>query len=105
MITPKDWTFSRAPIRLCRGYLLLLRGDPRKDLQEHKRWRVLFADGRRYDCALVDGWVQRYRAHFRGTLYEGFMALVVRIVGGSYAHVPNHVDSPAVPDVAHAKES
>ncbi|HEY2068514.1 MAG TPA: amidohydrolase family protein [Rhizomicrobium sp.] len=63
-----------------RADILLLPSDPMRDLARLRDWKILIADGRRYDRATVDAWVAEYRAHFHGWLYSGVMNTIVGVV-------------------------
>ncbi len=67
-----------------RADILLLPSDPTKDLRALRGWRIEIADGRRYDRAKVDGWVNRYRRHFHSWLYRTVMNTVAALALGSY---------------------
>jgi imidazolonepropionase-like amidohydrolase len=69
-----------------RADLLLLPEDPTTDLAALADWRVLFADGRRYDRTTVDGWLERYRRHFRGDLYRAVVGTAVSLVVDRFGH-------------------
>lgn len=68
-----------------RADLLLVPEDPTERIEALRDWRILFADGRRYDRATVDAWLDRYRAHFRGQPYRSVMGTVVAWVVASFA--------------------
>ncbi|NOT39259.1 MAG: amidohydrolase family protein [Alphaproteobacteria bacterium] len=68
-----------------RADLLLLPADPTAELGAVREWRVLFAQGRRYDRATVDKWVERYKVHFHATLYRFVFGTVARAMSGSYS--------------------
>lgn len=70
-----------------RADILLLENDPLTDLNELRRWQFLFADGRLYTRKDLDGWVERYRVHFKGGYYSAVMGTIVSWVVGDYAHV------------------
>jgi len=67
-----------------RADLLLLPVDPTRDLGALRAWRIVVADGRRYDRATVDAWLDRYRRHFHGRLHAGVMNAVVSRMAGRY---------------------
>jgi hypothetical protein len=69
-----------------RADILLLPDDPTRDLGALRAWRTLVADGRRYERATLDGWLERYRGHFHGRFYAGVMSSVVRLAAGRYDH-------------------
>lgn len=60
-----------------RADVLLLPGDPTQDLATLRKWTILFAQGRRYDRATVDGWLERYRAHFHSPFYAFVMNFAI----------------------------
>lgn len=68
-----------------RADLLLLQADPTADLNAIRDWRVVFANGRRYDRTTIDAWVERYEAHFHSTLYGFAFSLIARSLSGSYS--------------------
>ncbi|HEY4944230.1 MAG TPA: amidohydrolase family protein [Rhizomicrobium sp.] len=62
-----------------RADILLLPSDPTRDLRALRRWKIEIADGRRYDRALVDGWLELYRDHFHGFIYSAVMDAVTAL--------------------------
>ncbi len=70
-----------------RADVLLLRSDPTRDLAALRDWSVLIADGRRYERALVDGWLERYQRHFHGPLYATVMGGVVSTVSRRFDNI------------------
>jgi hypothetical protein len=71
-----------------RADILLLPEDPAADLAALRRWKIEIADGRRYDRAVIDGWVSRYRRHFHGWFYATVMDGLTAIVVNQYRHAP-----------------
>lgn len=69
-----------------RADILLTPEDPTRQLSALRDWRILFADGRRYDRATLDAWLASYRRHFRGRLYSTVMDTIVRAALGRFAH-------------------
>ena len=69
-----------------RADILLLKEDPTKDLTALRRWRIEIADGRRYDRATVDRWVEGYRRHFHGWLYTHAMDALMAIAVSQFRH-------------------
>jgi len=49
-----------------RADVLLTQTDPTVELAALREWRILFADGRRYDRATIDVWLDDYREYFHG---------------------------------------
>ncbi len=70
-----------------RADMLLLRNDPRQNLDALRQWEVLYTDGRSYKRADVDGWLQSYEQHFKGGFYSAVMGTAISWVVGDYAHV------------------
>jgi hypothetical protein len=62
-----------------RADILLLPSDPTRDLRALRGWRFLIADGRLYDRTTVDGWLERYRTHFHGAVYNTVMNCVAAL--------------------------
>ncbi|HEY1630936.1 MAG TPA: hypothetical protein VGF56_06445 [Rhizomicrobium sp.] len=62
-----------------RADILLLPSDPTRDLRVLRQWRFEIADGRFYDRATVDNWVERYRRHFHGVIYSTVMNAVTGV--------------------------
>jgi cytosine/adenosine deaminase-related metal-dependent hydrolase len=58
-----------------RADVLLLPEDPSQDLTALRKWTILFAHGRRYNRATVEGWLERYKAHFQSPIYAFVMNL------------------------------
>jgi cytosine/adenosine deaminase-related metal-dependent hydrolase len=69
-----------------RADVLLLREDPTERLAALGGWRMVFADGRRYDRGTVDGWLEDYRRHFRGGLYRRVVGTAVSFVVDRFEH-------------------
>jgi imidazolonepropionase-like amidohydrolase len=69
-----------------RADVLLVPADPTQDLAALRAWRVVFADGRRYDRPTIDAWLQRYERHFRGGLYRTVMGTVVAVAASQFSH-------------------
>ncbi|MEN8159044.1 MAG: amidohydrolase family protein [Myxococcota bacterium] len=78
-----------------RADLLLLREDPTRRLGALRDWAHVFADGRRYDRPTVDGWLDRYRRHFHGRLYEGVVGTIAGIAVDGFGKPPK--DEPTGP--------
>jgi imidazolonepropionase-like amidohydrolase len=78
-----------------RADLLLLREDPTRRLGALRDWSHVFADGRPYDRATVDGWLDRYRRHFHGRLYEGVVGTIAGLAVHGFGKPPN--DEPDEP--------
>jgi hypothetical protein len=72
-----------------RADLLLTMQDPTEHLAALADWRVVFADGRRYDRSTVDAWLEGYRRHFRGGLYQDVVGTVVSFVVDRFEHTSN----------------
>ena len=70
-----------------RADILLLRNDPRDNLDALRGWEVLYAHGREYRRAQLDAWLQSYEDHFKGGFYSSVMGTVVSWIVGDYAHV------------------
>jgi imidazolonepropionase-like amidohydrolase len=73
--------------------LLLTTRDPTEQLAALTDWRVVFADGRRYDRTTVDAWLERYRLHFRGGLYRAVVGTAVSFVVDQFGHTPKGADA------------
>ena len=69
-----------------RADIILLPGDPTKDLAVLKNWTILFVDGRRYDRKTVIGWLERYRRHFRSGFYSFVMGVAQDFITGESGH-------------------
>ena len=69
-----------------RADIILLPADPTKDLAVLKSWTILFSDGRRYDRKTVDGWLDRYRRHFRSSFYGFVMGSAQDFITGDSGH-------------------
>jgi adenine deaminase len=72
-----------------RADVLLVPADPTEDIAALRDWRIVFADGRRYDRATTDAWLERYERHFRGGLYRTVMGTVVAVATGQFSHAPS----------------
>jgi hypothetical protein len=57
--------------------IFLVGEDPTQQLSALREWRIVYADGRRYDRETLDGWVDDYRQHFHGWLHRHVMGTVV----------------------------
>jgi cytosine/adenosine deaminase-related metal-dependent hydrolase len=73
--------------------LLLTTRDPTEQLAALADWRVVFADGRRYDRTTVDAWLESYRLHFRGGLYRAVVGTAVSFVVDQFGHTPKGADA------------
>jgi hypothetical protein len=73
------------------GDVVLYRDDPTVSLAALRRIDTVIADGRVYPKPQLDAWVERYRAHFHGALYEGVMNGIVKWLARRY-------DPPVTPD-------
>ena len=71
-----------------RADVLLLREDPTQRLAALRDWRHIFADGRRYDRATVDAWLDGYVDHFHGRLYAGVLGGVVGLAVDGFGKPP-----------------
>jgi len=71
--------------------IVLYPEDPTTSLGALRRIDTVIADGRVYPKALLDDWVERYRAHFHGALYDGVMNGIVKWLARRY-------DPPVRPD-------
>jgi cytosine/adenosine deaminase-related metal-dependent hydrolase len=69
-----------------RADIVLLPGDPTNDLAVLKSWTILLSDGRRYDRKTVDGWLERYRRHFRSGFYDFVMGKAQDFITGDSGH-------------------
>jgi hypothetical protein len=65
--------------------LIFLSADPRADLAHLARIEAVLSDGRLYRRAELDAGLARFDAHFQGRLYEGVMAVAVRVLKGGFA--------------------
>lgn len=74
-----------------RADILLLPDDPIENLSALQMWRILFADGRRYDRADVDRWVERYERHFHSPFYAIPMRLASRLASSGKGRADDHV--------------
>jgi hypothetical protein len=72
-----------------RADILLLQSNPTEDLGALRKWTILYADGRRYDRATVDKWLERYRRHFRSTGYGFVMGLASDFVAAGRGRTPD----------------
>ena len=78
-----------------RADILLLPSDPVENLSALQTWRILFADGRRYDRERIDGWMERYWRHFHSPIYTFVMNWAAMIAAGGRGHAP--IEGGAVP--------
>lgn len=78
-----------------RADILLLPSDPVENLSALQSWRILFADGRRYDRERIDAWMGRYRQHFHSPIYTFVMNWAARIAAGGRGHA--HIEGGAAP--------
>lgn len=63
--------------------IVLYAADPTMSLDGLESLRLVVADGRIYPKATLDGWVERYRRHFRSALYSAVMGWIAdRLIGG-----------------------
>jgi cytosine/adenosine deaminase-related metal-dependent hydrolase len=69
-----------------RADILLLPADPTRNLTALDHWTSVVADGRRYDRATVDGWIDVYRRYFHGWLYAHVMDGVADMAVSAYRH-------------------
>ncbi|MFT5443245.1 MAG: hypothetical protein ACI8W3_002291 [Myxococcota bacterium] len=70
-----------------RADVLILKNDPTDQLTALQNWRIVFAGGRRYDRATVDGWLEDYRRHFHSDVYSFVTGTIVDWAVGSFEHV------------------
>jgi len=64
--------------------LVLYGADPTVSLAALDTIETVIADGRIYPKPLLDRWVEQYRAHFHGTLYEHVMNTLVGFLAARY---------------------
>jgi hypothetical protein len=69
-----------------RADLLLVEEDPTERLSVLREWRIVFADGRRYDRETLDGWIDDYRQHFQGWFQRHIMGTVATVAVGFFGH-------------------
>jgi hypothetical protein len=69
-----------------RADLLLVTEDPTKRLSALREWRILFADGRRYDREQVDGWMDDYRRYFAGWTQRNIIGTAAAMAVGLFSH-------------------
>ena len=69
-----------------RADILLVREDPTQRLSSLREWRIVFADGRRYDRETLDGWVDDYRQYFHGWFQRHIMGTVAALAVGLFGH-------------------
>ena len=81
-----------------RADLLLLREDPMQRLAALREWQHLFADGRHYERGRVDGWVERYRQHFRGRFYAGVIGRVTALAVRGFGKPPREAPRDPIPE-------
>lgn len=74
-----------------RADILLLPADPVADLSALRDWRVVFADGRRYDRADLDRAVKRYNRHFHSPFYAIPMRWASRLASSGKGRPTDHV--------------
>ncbi len=75
--------------RVAAGYradLLVVPADPTVDLDALRAWRIVVADGRRYDRPQLDAWLHDYAEHFRSPFYSGIMNTVATVAAGAFSH-------------------
>lgn len=73
-----------------RADILLMADDPARDLQALRRWTVLYADGRRYERAQVDSWLQTYKRHFHTGFYRFVMGKAAGLAASGKGRAPIH---------------
>jgi cytosine/adenosine deaminase-related metal-dependent hydrolase len=71
--------------------IVLYRDDPTVSLAALDALDTVIADGRVYPGARLDEWVERYRSHFHGWLYDTVMNAVAARLAGRY-DPPEHYD-------------
>lgn len=69
-----------------RADILLLSADPTMDLDVLFHWRIEIADGRRYDRAMVDRWLETYRRHFHSWFYNLVMNTIISAATQAFRH-------------------
>lgn len=74
-----------------RADILLLPADPVANLSALSDWRIVFADGRRYDRAKVDRAVTRYNRHFQSVFYAVPMQWASRFASSGKGRQIDHV--------------
>lgn len=67
--------------------LAVYRADPTRSLDALESLEIVVADGRLYRKSDLDAWLERYRRHFHGGLYERAMAIATAALAGGYAFV------------------
>jgi hypothetical protein len=67
-----------------RADILLLPENPVQDLKALRGWRVLIADGRRYDRQALERQLRSYDRHFHSSLYRNVFGAIVRLVEGRF---------------------
>ena len=69
-----------------RADILLVGEDPTERLSVMREWRIVFADGRRYDRETLDEWVEDYRRHFHSWFQRHIMGAVAAMAVGLFDH-------------------
>jgi cytosine/adenosine deaminase-related metal-dependent hydrolase len=69
-----------------RADILLVDEDPTERLASLREWRILFADGRRYERETLDEWLNEYRQHFHDWFQRHIMATVAGAAVGLFDH-------------------
>jgi hypothetical protein len=69
-----------------RADILLVAEDPTERLSSLRDWRIVFADGRRYDRETLDGWLDDYHQHFHSWFQRYVMGPVARVAVGMFDH-------------------
>lgn len=69
-----------------RADILLIDEDPTARLSSLREWRILFADGRRYERDTLDEWLDEYRQHFHNWFQRDVMATVSSVAVGLFDH-------------------
>jgi len=69
-----------------RADILLVDEDPTERLSSLREWRILFADGRRYERGTLDEWLNEYRQHFHDWFQRHIMAKVAGAAVGLFDH-------------------
>lgn len=69
-----------------RADILLVTGDPTERLSSLRDWRIVFADGRRYDRETLDGWLDDYQQHFHSWFQRYVMGPVAGVAVGLFEH-------------------
>jgi len=66
--------------------ILLVGEDPTERLSVLREWRIVFADGRRYDRETLDEWVEDYRRYFHSWFQRHVMGAVAAMAVGLFDH-------------------